>query len=60
MDPKIIINRPENFDQNDFHRIGKAPTATVEEGQVIDLEMLYHERHYFPVYEAGGRRGSVR
>ena len=50
MNPALIINRPEDFDAEHFYRIGKAPTATVEDGQVIDLggrklEVLYTPGH---------------
>ena len=50
VDPKRIINVPEEFDKDHFYRIGKAPTATVEDGQVIDLggrklEVLYTPGH---------------
>ena len=37
VDPALIINMPADFDKDHFCRIGKAPTATVEDGQVIDL-----------------------
>ena len=50
VDPKLIVNAPADFDKEHFYRIGKAPTATVEDGQVIDLggrklEVLYTPGH---------------
>ena len=50
VDPKLIVNAPADFDKEHFCRIGKAPTATVEDGQVIDLggrklEVLYTPGH---------------
>ena len=50
VDPALIVNVPADFDKEHFRRIGKAPTATVEDGQVIDLggrklEVLYTPGH---------------
>jgi len=50
VDPKLIVNAPADFDKEHFYRIGKTPTATVEDGQVIDLggrklEVLYTPGH---------------
>lgn len=50
VDPKRIINMPKDFNKDHFRRIGKAPTATVEDGQVIDLggrklEVMYTPGH---------------
>ena len=48
VDPERIINVPEEFDKDHFYRIGKAPTATVEDGQVIDLGGRKLEVMYTP------------
>ena len=32
-----ILNLPDDYPVHDFYRIGKAPTATVEDGEIIDL-----------------------
>ncbi len=50
VDPDIIVNTPPGFDPETYCRVGKAPTATVEEGQIIDLggrqlEVLYTPGH---------------
>ena len=50
VDPELIVNVPADFDKDHFYRIGKAPTATVEDGQVIDLggrklEVIYTPGH---------------
>ena len=52
VDPKRIINVPEEFDKDHFYRIGKAPTATVEDGQVIDLGGRKLEVMYTPGHSA--------
>ena len=52
VDPKIIINMPADFDRDHFCRIGKAPTATVEDGQVIDLSGRKLEVMYTPGHSA--------
>jgi len=50
MNPKLIVNLPPDFDKENFSRVGKVPTATVEDGQMIDLggrmlEVLYTPGH---------------
>ncbi|MBQ8095068.1 MAG: MBL fold metallo-hydrolase [Clostridia bacterium] len=37
VDPETIVDMPEDFEPDAFNRIGKAPTATVEDGQILDL-----------------------
>ncbi len=50
VDPKAVLNPPAGFNPDTFARIGKAPTATVEDGQIIDLggrklEVIYTPGH---------------
>jgi glyoxylase-like metal-dependent hydrolase (beta-lactamase superfamily II) len=52
VDPERIINVPKEFDKDHFYRIGKAPTATVEDGQVIDLGGRKLEVMYTPGHSA--------
>ncbi len=48
--PESIVNAPDSFSYDDYYRVGKAPTATVDEGDVIDiggrrLEVMYTPGH---------------
>ena len=48
--PDAIIDPPEGFDPDTWSTAGKAPTATVEDGQIIDLgnrrlEVMYTPGH---------------
>ncbi len=48
--PEEIVEPPEDFSEDTFFTAGKAPTATVEDGQVIDLggrqlEVMYTPGH---------------
>ena len=50
IDPEEIVNPSEGFSADTFFTAGKAPTATVEDGQVIDLgnrpmEVMYTPGH---------------
>ena len=50
VDPDAIVNPPEDFSPDTFFVAGKAPTATVEDGQIIDLggrqlEVVYTPGH---------------
>lgn len=48
VDPEAILDMPDDFSPENFCRIGKAPTATVEDGQVIDLSARKLEVMYTP------------
>ena len=50
INPDAIVNPPDNFSPDTFFTAGKAPTATVEDGQMIDLgnrklEIVYTPGH---------------
>ena len=50
IDPDAIVNPPEDFSPDTFSILGKAPTATVEDGEIIDLggrkiEVVYTPGH---------------
>lgn len=47
-----LVNGPDDFSLESFARIGKAPTATVEDGQIIDLGGRKLEVMYTPGHSA--------
>ena len=49
--PDAFIDPPEGFSPDDYSIVGKAPTATVEDGQIIDLGNRYLEVFYTPGHD---------
>ncbi len=49
-----LADTPETFSYEDYYRVGKAPTATVEDGQIIDLGGRQLEVMYTPGHEETG------